>query len=104
MCAAAELGLHAHHQVEHFFALDDLGHGLSPDRGRNHGLDIGDVDSIARNLVAVDIDQQARLSKFTDHGQVGKPGSVGQRVLDLDGFVLENGQILSVDLDRQRAL
>ncbi len=68
--AAAELRLHAHHQIEQLLALDDLGHRLSADRRRDHGFHIGNVDSVARNLVAVHIDQQARLAKLAHHGQV----------------------------------
>jgi len=76
---------------------------LSAYCSRNHGLDIGDVDSIAGNFVAVHIDQKAGLSKFADDGQVGKPWSAGQRVLDLDGFVLENCQVVPVDFYSQGA-
>ena len=70
MRAAAELRLHAHHQVEQLLALDDLGHRLPADGGRDHGFHVGDVDSVARNLVAVHIDQQARLAQLAHDGQV----------------------------------
>ena len=55
--AAAELRLHAHHQVEKLLALDDLRDGLTAYRGFDHGFHVGDVDSVTGNLVAVDVDR-----------------------------------------------
>ena len=56
MRAAAELGLHADYQIEQLLSLNDLRDRLSADCGRNHGFHIGDIDAVARNLVAIDID------------------------------------------------
>ena len=68
--AAAELRLHAHHQVEELFALDHLGGRLAAHGGLDHGFHVGDIDAVARDLVAVHVDQQAGLAKFPHHGQI----------------------------------
>ena len=104
MCAAAELRLHADHQVEQLFPLNDLRDRLPADCGRDHCFHIGNVDSIARDLVAIDIDQQAGLAKFAHHRKLGEARHFGQRVLDLYRFVLQHVQIFAVDFDRQRTL
>ena len=102
--AAAELGLHADHQVEQLFSLDDLGDSLAADCGLDHRFHVGDIDSITRNLVAIDINQQAGLAEFAHYRQIGKAGHVGQDILDLHGLVLKDVQIVAIDLDRQRTL
>ena len=74
------------------------------DGGRDHGFDVGDVDSVARDLVAIHIDQQAGLAQFAHHRQFGEAGNFGQHILDLHGFVLQHVQIGAVDFDRQGTL
>ncbi len=101
MRAAAELGLHADHQIEQLFPLNDLSDRLPAHRGRDHGLYIGDVDSIACDLAAIDVDQQARLAKFAHDRKLGETRHLGQRVLDLNRLVLKNIQIVAIDLDCQ---
>ena len=64
--------LHADYEVEQFFSLDDLGCGLTADRGLDHCLDVGNIDAIPRNLLAVHVDQQVRLPKFPHHRQLGE--------------------------------
>ena len=102
--AAAELRLHADDQIEQLFALNDLRGGLSADGGRDHGFHVGDVDSVAGDLVAIHIDQQAGLAKFADYREFGKTGDFGQHVLDLDRLVLQDIQVLAIDFDGQRTL
>ena len=72
MRAAAELRLHTDDEVEELFALNDLSGGLPADGGGDNGFDIGNVDAVARDLVAIDIDQQARLAELAHNGEVGK--------------------------------
>ena len=72
--AAAELGLHADHQVKQFFSLNHLGDGLSADCGFNHRFYVRNIDSVAGNLVAIDINQEAGLAQFAHHRQIGKTG------------------------------
>ena len=102
--AAAELGLHANHQVEELFSLNHLGDGLSADCGFDHRLHVGDIDAVAGNLVAIDIDQQAGLAQLAHYRQIGKAGHAGEDIFDLHRFVLKDVQIVAIDFDRQRTL
>ena len=72
-------GLHANHEVEELFPLNHLGDGLSADCGFNHCFNIGDIDAVAGNLVAIDVNQQAGLAQFAHHRQIGESGHLGQR-------------------------
>ena len=76
--AAAKLRLHAHHKVKQFFSLDDLGCGLAAHRSLDHRFDIGDIDAVARDLFAINIDQQAGLSKLAHHREFGEARHVLQ--------------------------
>ena len=68
----AEFRLHAHHEIEQFFALDHL-RGRLPAHGRlHHAFHVRHVDAVARDLVAVHVDQQAGLAEFAHHGQFGE--------------------------------
>src|SRR5579872_3167648 len=93
--AAAELRLHAYYEVEELFALDHLGGGLSAHRRLHYRLNIGHVDSVTRDLVAVHINQQAGLSQFAHHRQFRKARHSGEHVLDLDGPILQHIQIVA---------
>ena len=104
LCAAAELRLHAHDQVEQLFPLNDLSDRLPADSGRNYGLDVGDIDSVSRDFVAVDVHEQAGLPQFAHHGEFRKAGHFGQGVLDLDRFILKHIQVVAVDFDGERTL
>src|SRR6202008_418441 len=53
----AKLWLHTKDEIEQLLTLDDLRSRLASDPGLHHGFDIGDVDSVTRNLLAVGIDQ-----------------------------------------------
>ena len=62
----------------------------SADSCGNHRFHIGNVDSVAGNLVAVHVNQQAGLSQFANYSKVGEAADLGERVLDLDGLVLQD--------------
>ena len=98
MRAAAELGLHADHKIEQLLPLNDLRDRLPADCGRNHSFHIRNVDPVACNLVAIDVDQQAGLAKFAHHRELGEPGHLGECVLDLDRFVLQYVQVVTIYL------
>ncbi len=66
----AEFRLHAHHQVEQLLALNHLRGRLPADGRLHHGFDVRDVDAVARDFVAVRVDQQARLAELAHHGQL----------------------------------
>ena len=72
----AELRLHADDEVEQLLALNDLGGRLAADGGLNDRFDVGDVDAVARDLVAIDVDQQAGLAEFADDGEFGEAGNL----------------------------
>jgi len=83
--------------------LNDLRDRLTAHCGRDYGFHIGNIDSVPGDLVAIDIDQQARLPELAHDGEFGEPGHVGECVLDLDGFVLKYAQIVTIYFDGQRA-
>ena len=47
---------------------------LPADGGLDNCFDVGNVHSIARDLVAIDLDDQAGLAEFPHHGELGKSG------------------------------
>src|ERR1019366_10518277 len=104
MGVAAELGLHSDYQIEQLLSLNVLCDRLSANRSRNHSFYVRNVDSIPRDFVPIDIDQEAGLSKFAHHGDFSEAGHLSQRILDLDRLVLKNVEILTIDLDCQRTL
>ena len=63
-----ELWFHSNHHVEKFFALNDLGGGLPADSGLDDGFDVGDVDGVACDFLAVGIDDETGLAEFADDG------------------------------------
>ena len=104
MRVAAELWLHADHQIEEFFSLHDLSHGLPADGGGNHAFHIGDVDSVACDLFAAHVHQQTWLAQLAHDRQIAEATDVRQSVLDLNCLVLEDVQVLPIHLHRQRTL
>ena len=64
-----------------------------PTAACDHGLDVGDVDAVARDLRAVGVDDQAGLAEFAHDGEFGEAGGLVQNVLDFDGLFLENIEI-----------
>src|SRR5271155_5057633 len=79
----AILRLHAHHQVEEFFALNHLRGSLPADGRLDHGFHVGNVDSIARNFGAIRFNNQAGLTQFTHNGQFRVFGDFVQHLLYL---------------------
>ena len=102
--ALAEFRLHADHQVKQLFALDYLRGCLAAHPRLDYGLHVGYVDSVAGDLFAIHIHQEAGLPQFADHRQLRKPRDALQRLLDLDSGILQNAQVRAKDLDGQRAL
>ena len=91
--------LHADDQIEQLLSLDDLRRGLSPDGSGDHGFEVGDVDSVARDLGAVNVNEETGLSELAHHGEIGESGDASQSVLDLDRLVLDDIQIIPINLD-----
>src|SRR5712692_9268752 len=91
--AGAILRFHANDKIEEFFALDNLGGGLAADSRLDDGFDVGDVDAVASDFLAVGIDNEAGLAEFADDGELLEARRLVQRVADFDGFLLEDVQI-----------
>ena len=53
-------------QIEGPLALNDLRGGRAADGGFDERVDVADVQSISRDLRAVGLDRQARLTKFAN--------------------------------------
>ncbi len=102
--ARAELRLHAHDQVEELLALNHLRGRLPADGRLHHRFDVGDVNSVARDLRAVRIDDQAGLSKFANHGKLGEARSFVEHVADFHRFLFEHAEVGAEDFYRERAL
>ena len=65
----AELRLHAHDEVEQFFALNHLRGGLSAHGRLHHRFHVGNIDAVAGDFVAIHVDQQAGLAQLAHHGE-----------------------------------
>jgi hypothetical protein len=102
--ARTVLGFHAHHQVEQLLALNHLRGGLPAHRSLDHALDIGDIDAVTRDLVAIHVDLHAGLPQFAHHGEFGEARHLLQHAFDLDRFIFEYLQIRAKDFYGQRAL
>ena len=104
MGVGAELGLHADNEVEEFFALNHLRGGLTTDGGLHYGFDVGDVDAIAGDFVA--IPSMSRLGWPSSRTTVSsvKPGRSVENVLDFDGFFLRTFRSGPIYFDGERAL
>ena len=100
----AILRFHAHDQVELFFALDHLGGRLPADGRLDDGFHVGHVDSVAGDLCAVDVDQQAGLAQFADHGHFGEAGHFASDFLISTAFFSQPLQVGAEDLHGQGAL
>src|ERR1700722_5849673 len=98
MRSATELGLHADDEIEQLFPLNDLRDRLPPDCSLNEAHYVRDIDPISCNLVAINIDQKAGLAKFAHHGKLSEPRHTAECVLNLDGFILQYVQVLTIDL------
>ena len=60
----AELRLESHDEIEGALALHDLRGGAAADRGLDEPVHVGDVHAVARDLVAIDLDREARLPEL----------------------------------------
>ena len=101
---AAEGLLHAHHKIELALALNDFADGPAAHGGLHHGVDVADVQAVARQFGTVRGDGQAGLSQLAHHGDFGDAGDLVEDVLDLGGSIFEGLEVLAEDLDGERAL
>src|SRR5690242_14536423 len=102
--AGAVLRLHADHQVEKFFALNDLRSSLSADGGLHDGFDVRDVDAIAGDFGAVGVNDEAGLTELAYDGELLESGSLFKNVSNRNGLFLEDVKIRAEDFDREGRL
>src|SRR5580692_6346008 len=103
MLAGTVLRLHAHYQIKQLLALIHLRGGLAAHPGLDHTFDIGDVDSVPRDFVAVHVDLYTGLPQFAHDGEFSEAGHLLKYSFDLDRLIFEHLKIRSKDLHRQRA-
>ena len=60
----------AHHQVVTLLALQNLGQRIAAHRGLNRVLHVGDIDLIARGLLAIHRQIQIRLADDAEQSQI----------------------------------
>ncbi len=68
------------------------------------GFDIGDVDAVTRDFLAIGFDKQTGLAEFADNSELGKAFGLGKNIFDLDGFFLEDIKIGPKDFDGEGTL
>ena len=62
------------------------------------------IDAVARDFVAIHVDQQAGLAELAHHGQLRESRNLRESSFDLERFVLQHVQVRAVDFHGQRAL
>ena len=80
----------AHHQVVALLALQHLGQRVAAHRGLDGVLHVGDVDLIARGLLAIHHEISVRLAQHAEHAQVLDALDLAHDLDDLIGLVFEN--------------
>ena len=91
-------------EVELLLLLHDLGRGVAADRGLDQAVDVVDVDAVAGDLGAVDLDREARLAELLDQRHVADAADMLEHVLDRLALLLERVEVGAEDLDLERAL
>ena len=93
----------AHDEIELLFLLHHLGGGIAADGGLDQGIDVGDVQAVARDPRAVDLDGQARLPEFLHQGDVPDAAHPLEDLLDGLALLLQRLQVGAEHLDGERA-
>ena len=92
---SSDIGLHAHDQVEQLLALNDLRGRLAADSGLDHAFDVGDIDAITRDFLAVHVDLHAGLASSRTTVSSVKPGTCWSTRLISTRFVFEHLQVVT---------
>ncbi len=74
-----------------------------PTAACNDCFRVGDVDAVARDLVAVHVNQQGRLAEFLHDGEFREARHLRETPLDFERLFLENVQIGTINFYRERA-
>jgi len=85
--------LQPHDEIELLFLLHHLGGGIAADGGLDQGIDVGNIQAVARDPRAVDLDGQAGLSEFLHQGDVFDAAHPLEDLLDGFAFLLQRLQI-----------
>ena len=93
-----------HDEVELLLLLDHLGRDVAADGGLDQAVDVVDVDAVARDLGAIDLDREARLAELLHQGDVADAAHVLEHVLDRLALLLERVEVRPEHLHRERAL
>ena len=93
-----------HDEVELLLLLHHLGGDVAADGGLDQAVDVGDVEAVAGDLGAVDLDRQAGLAELLHQRDVADAAHVLQHALDRLALRLERIEVGAEDLHRQRAL
>ena len=96
--------LEAHDEIELLFLLHHLGGDVAADGGLNQAVDVGDIQAVAGDLGAVDLDGQAGLSELLHQRHVADAAHLLQDLLDGLALLLQRVQVGAEHLDGQRAL
>jgi len=84
-------------EVEEPLPLHDLRRRRPADRGLEEGVDVGDVEAIARDLLAVGRDGEARLPELAHDGDLVDAAHFPEHCPDRVRLVLEDGEVGSED-------
>eukprot|EP01022_Parablepharisma_sp_SALTPOND_P027440 TRINITY_DN665_c0_g9_i1.p1 TRINITY_DN665_c0_g9~~TRINITY_DN665_c0_g9_i1.p1 ORF type:complete len:1867 (+),score=739.92 TRINITY_DN665_c0_g9_i1:18974-24574(+) len=93
----------AHHDGEATVTLEQRAGLGATDGGGQRVLDVGDIQAIARDLLAVDIDGEHRQAGGLLDLDLGGPCGLLQHCGDLGGGVVEHRHVVTEDLDRHIA-
>ena len=69
----------------------------------DQGVDVIDIEAIAGDVGAVDLDGQAGLAQFLHQRDIGDAAHLLQHLLDGLAFLLQHIEVGAEDLHRQRA-
>src|SRR5579862_5506736 len=70
----SELRLHAHYEIEELLALNHLRRCLAAHRRLDHAFHIRHIYAVTGDLLAIHLDQEARLAELAYHGEFRKSG------------------------------
>ena len=98
------LFLEAHDEIELLFLLHHFCRNISPDGGLDQGVDVVDIETVAGNLGAIDLDVEAGLSEFLHQRHIADSAHILKDLLDRFAFRLQRIEVRPEHLDRQRTL
>jgi len=89
----AVLAFQTHNEIKLLLFLHHLGGHAAPDGRLNQGIDVLNVQSVAGNSGAVDVDDQARLPEFLHQGHLADAAYPFQDLFYRLAFLFQGIQI-----------